>query len=87
MVYRPLPTPAKSNKQIQEYVATARKGSRLVMPNGKGWRVISPDGRSTAKPAKREAVAAAEKDLAGSDSKVFVFNGKGELVDSYVPNN
>ena len=86
MVYKPLPT-AKPNKQIQEYLDAVHKGGRLVAPNGKGWRVVSPDGHSTTKATKKEAVAAAEKDLVGTESKVFVFNSQGKLVNSYVPDN
>ena len=85
MTSKTLPQPAKPTKEVRGYVAAFNKGGRLVMPNGSGWRVVRPDGRSIAKATKKEAIAKAEKDLAGSQSKVFVFNGQGEVVDSYVP--
>ena len=86
MVYKSLPK-AKPNKQIREYLDAVRKGGRLVAPNGDGWRVTGPDGRSIRKATKEEAITQAEKELAGTESKVFIFNNTGELVDSYIPQN
>lgn len=82
MTYKTLRKPTRPNKQIQEYVEAFSKGGRLVMPNKEGqWRTTGPNGsKSLVFKTKEEAVAKAKQELAGSDSKVFVFDENGELI-------
>lgn len=57
------------------------------MPDGDGrWRVVQPNDSEVALfETKEAAVAAAEQELAGTASKIFIFDRDGELVDSYQP--
>ena len=85
---RTLPQPDKPNKQVQEYINAFSKGGRLVAPNKTGWAVISPgNDKSHFFDSKDEAVARAESDLVGTQSKVFVFDADGGLVKEYIPHN
>ena len=78
-----LPQPSKTNKQVREYLDAFSKGGRLVMPNRKGWRVIGPDGqKSSPFASKQVAIAKARDELAGTDSKVFIFDKAGQLINT-----
>lgn len=85
MTHTTLSKPAKSNKQIQEYLSAVDKGmsGRFVVPNGKGWYVRKPHSqKGTLFPTKREAIAHAKQELAKTEGKLFVFDSKGNLVNS-----
>ncbi len=83
MKYAILNKPAKSNKQIQEYLPAVDKGitGRFVMQNGKGWYLCKLNSR-TGKLfiTKNEAVAKAKQELAKTDGELFIFDRAGQLI-------
>lgn len=86
MTFKTLPPPAKSNKQVQEYVDAVERGrnSYFVIQNGKGWYVRKASVRiSPGKlfPTKAEAERVAKARAARRNSKVLVFDSKGSLKD------
>ena len=86
MTYKPLPQPTKPTKEVIEYVNAYSKGGRLVVPNGKGWHVVgSNNQKSSTFSDKKSAIIKAKKELAGTDSKVFVFDKAGCLTETLFP--
>jgi hypothetical protein len=84
MTQTTLPKPAKSNKQVQEYLSAVNKGmkSRLIFPSGKGWNVRKPSGPSDSYfETKSEALEFARSELSKTDGQLFVFDEEGRLVD------
>ena len=78
-----LPKPSTTNKQVREYLDAFNKGGRLIMPNGKGWRIVRPDGHKSSPFAnEKAAITKARDELAGTDSKVFVFDKAGRLINT-----
>ena len=86
MTFKTLRPPAKSNKQVQEYINAVEKGrnSYFVVQNGKGWYVRKASVRtrpgklfSTKSEAERVAKARATR----RNSKVLVFDRNGSLQD------
>lgn len=85
MTYKTLPLPAKSNRQINEYVQAVEKGmdSYFVVQNGKGWYVRKASERNTYGklfPAKAEAIDYARTMARKRDSEYLIFSKKGELL-------
>jgi hypothetical protein len=81
MTFKQLKPPAKSNKQVQEYVQAVEKGlnSYFVIQKGTGWSVRKASTRpSSARlyTSKTEAIRNAEKNAAKRGSKVFIFDGR-----------
>ncbi len=84
MTFKTLKPPAKSNKQIQEYVNAVEKGrnSYFVVQNGKGWYVRKASVRTspgTLFPTESEAISAARTRAAKRNSKVLVFDKHGSV--------
>ncbi|MEO8785338.1 MAG: DUF2188 domain-containing protein [Candidatus Saccharimonadales bacterium] len=78
-----LAKPARTNKQIQEYLSAVDRGltGRFVMQSGKGWYVRKPDtlrGRLFATKAK--AISKAHQELAKSKGELFIFDKNGQLI-------
>ena len=56
------------------------------MPNKKGWRVVRPNGQKSSPFANEDAaIVKTKRELAGTESKVFVFDKAGRLVDTLSP--
>jgi|ERR1039458_5497996 hypothetical protein len=86
MTFKTLPPPAKSNKQVQEYINAVEKGrnSYFVVQNGQGWYVRKASVRTRPGklfPTKAEAERVAKARAARRNSKVLVFDNKGSLRD------
>lgn len=86
MTFKTLRPPAKSNKQVQEYINAVEKGrnSYFVVQNGKGWYVRKASVRTSPGklfPTKSEAERVAKARAAKRNSKVLVFDRNGSLED------
>jgi hypothetical protein len=86
MTFKTLPPPAKSNKQVQEYINAVEKGrnSYFVVQNGSGWYVRKASIRTSPGelfPTKSEAERVAKIRAARRNSKVLVFDRHGSLQD------
>lgn len=82
MTYKTLPKPAKSNRQVQEYIDAVRQGSngRFVVPNGRAWYVRKADNhRGQLFSTKSEAIARAKKEAKAHEAEVFIFDKNGRL--------
>jgi hypothetical protein len=82
MEYITLKPPAKSNKQVQEYIKAAQKGldSYLVVQNGANWYVQK--GSFTTSYGKRfssktDAIANAKRRARRRKSEVFILGRDG----------
>ena len=85
MTFKTLSPPAKSNKQVREYVQAVEKGldSYFVVQNGRGWYVRKASlrsGNGTLFPNKAEAVEHAKKLSEKRNSEYLVFDNKGSLI-------
>lgn len=85
MKFKKLPPPAKSNKQVQEYVDAIERGRRnyYVIQNGSGWYVRKASVRNRSGElfnSKSEAVRTAQARADRNKSRVLVFNNKGTLI-------
>ncbi len=86
MTFKTLPQPAKSNKQVREYVQAVEKGmdSYFVVQNGGGWYVrkaSAKSGRGTLFATKTDAIQDAKSKAARRNSEVIIFDNKGVLID------
>ncbi|HVA11366.1 MAG TPA: DUF2188 domain-containing protein [Candidatus Dormibacteraeota bacterium] len=87
MTFKTLPSPAKSNKQVQEYVNAVEKGrnSYFVVQNGKGWYVRKASVRTSPGklfPTKSAAISNAQARAVRRNSKVLVFDRDGSFHSS-----
>jgi hypothetical protein len=85
MTFKTLAPPAKSNKQVREYVEAVEKGldSYFVVQNGKGWYVRKAStkiGNGTLFATKIEAIQNAKAKAAKKNSEIIIFNNKGTLL-------
>lgn len=83
MIRIKLRSPAKSNRQIQEYVSAVDRGmsGRFVVPTEKGWHVRKPASKSGGSyfSSKSQAIAYAKSELSQSKGSLFVFDKRGNL--------
>lgn len=82
MTFKTLPPPAKSNKQVREYLDAVERGFNcyFVIQNRKGWYVRKASIRTRPGklfPTKSEAERVAKARAARRNSEVFVFDRKG----------
>jgi hypothetical protein len=89
MTFTPLPPPAKSNRQVQEYIRAVERGrdSYFVTRSdqGKGWYVRKVSDRRTNGSlfsTKPEAMQVARQRAARKNSRVLVVDHKGSLVSA-----
>ena len=81
MIYKTLPAPVKSNKQVREYLDALHKGGRFVVPNGEGWYFLRPDSsKSSLFDTKEEAIAKAKQELTQDKGELFIFDSAGQLI-------
>ena len=87
MKHKTIPLPIKHNQQVQEYLDAVAKKNIYIMPlNGK-WRLMRTHDQSIEFfNTKEETLKLAEKELIGTDNKIFIFNKDCDLVD-YIPRN
>lgn len=85
MTFKTLTPPARSNKQVREYVQAVEKGldSYFVIQNGKGWYVKKASlrsGNGKFFPTKEAALGQAKKLSSARSSEYLIFNNKGTLI-------
>ncbi len=85
MTFKTLAPPAKSNKQIREYIEAVNKGfdSYFVVQNGKGWYVRKASTKTsngTLFATKTMAIKHAKQKATRKEAEVIVFNDKGTLL-------
>jgi len=85
MTFKTLSPPAKSNKQVREYIEAVKNGldSYFVVQNGRGWYVRKASlrsGNGRLFQTKEAALEYAKKLSTKRKSEYLVFDNKGTLI-------
>lgn len=85
MTNKTLKAPARNNKQVQEYVAAARRGlnGQFVTKSAKGWSVqrVGAQRASGVFATKTEAVKHASAVAKNQKTEVYIFDTAGKLAN------
>jgi exonuclease V gamma subunit len=83
MTFKQLKPPAKSNKQVQEYIQAVEKGMNnyFVVHKDKGWYVQKASHNKSGQlfETKTEALSKAKELASEKKSQVFIFNSSGKF--------